>query len=593
VVAGSAAPPADEAGDAAAALVAALIRDCSTDAALASQQFVEPNSRVLEAAAAAFAAKRSSRGVAAVRRLAASRRLLRGGPPAARLWFALIAAYGALGRLDDVRAAFKAARASGAWALGDTWHLNVYLHALHSDASLAFVRARQLLDEGAAPDASTFNTLLKACMRARDSRRADLAARWMAAAGVAPDAVTYSCLVKAHSYAGNFDGVLGVRQAMADAGFAPTPAVWGSLLVACGAAQQHETALQLWREAGAAAAAAGGACVPTSVCNAMMTACNACLQGERALEVLAEHAAAGGRPTATTYNLAIKACQPQPGQRMRHSQMHTALRLYAEMQGAGAEPDAFTYGTLLELCAEAGEGRLAAELHAQMAARGVRANVVVTTSLVKALARAGMVDECLEAFGRTVWGAARVRPTPAAFRTLVRELRRAGALGAALRVYEGMRRAHHAPNNPEFQELLAAAAEAALAQGDPRLQAQVASLCGVASREEVDLHGMSTREARAAVLCVLGLALGEFQAGGGGAARALQVITGRGGHSEGGTPVVRAAVLRLLREELRLEAREVEGNPGRIVVDGEELGRWLAARCAARQGRELAPPAGG
>ena len=64
---------------------------------------------------------------------------------------------------------------------------------------------------------------------------------------------------------------------MAGAGFDATPAVWGSLLVACGAAGQAETALMLWRELRAADAQRGGP-PPPDVFHAMMTACNMCGQ---------------------------------------------------------------------------------------------------------------------------------------------------------------------------------------------------------------------------------------------------------------------------------------------------------------------------
>ena len=185
--------------------------------------------------------------------------------------------YGALGRLDDARRVFKDMRAEGAWALGDTRGANVLLNALHSDVRLAFVRARQLLDEGLAPDTWTLNALLKGCMRARDARRADLACAWMDAAGVAPDETTFNTLVKVYSYAGDFEAALGVRERMAAAGLPPSPAVWGSLLVACGAAGQVETALMLWREMKAAAAAAGGR-LSVDNYHAMMTACNSCYQ---------------------------------------------------------------------------------------------------------------------------------------------------------------------------------------------------------------------------------------------------------------------------------------------------------------------------
>lgn len=563
-------------------LVKGLVEERSTNEALENLQLLTPTRRVLQTAAAAFGAKGSFRGVAAVHQKATKLRLLR-GKASADLWFAFVAAYGALGRLTEVRNAFKGARAAGAWLPADTWHTNVYLHALiDSDASLVFIRARQLLQEGAVADASTYNTLLKACMRGKDSRRADLVLEWMAAGGVAPDAVTYSSLIKAHSYAGNFEGVLSVRDAMAAAGFLPTASVWGSLLVACGAAQHHETALMVWREARAVAAATGQA-LPTSVCNAMMTACTACLQFERAIAVLAEMKAAGPAPNVVTYNLAIKACGGQPGQRVRQQQLQMAVRMYGEMQQQGLQPDGFTFGTLLELCAEARDGATAALLHQEMEGHGVKPNGIVMASLFKALARAGMVEECMHAFSRTVWGPARVKPTRSTFKILIRELRQAGALAQALAVYEGMRRARHAPNNREFQDLIAAAAEAALAHGDPELQARVASLCGVTYPGEIDLHGMSTHEARAAVLCTLGMALAEYLRSGGAPPPMLTLITGRGVHSPGGVPALQDAARRLLREELHLQVGEdVRGNAGRIVVESEELARWLRSRAAAR-----------
>lgn len=47
------------------------------------------------------------------------------------------------------------------------------------------------------PDASTFNTLLKGCMRARDARRAELVAGWMEEAGLPGDETTFNTLIKA------------------------------------------------------------------------------------------------------------------------------------------------------------------------------------------------------------------------------------------------------------------------------------------------------------------------------------------------------------------------------------------------------------
>lgn len=63
-------------------------------------------------------------------------------------------------------------------------------------ACLPACRCKQLLNEGVVPDTSTFNCLLKACMLARDTRRAELALQWMAEAGVPANEVTFNTLIK-------------------------------------------------------------------------------------------------------------------------------------------------------------------------------------------------------------------------------------------------------------------------------------------------------------------------------------------------------------------------------------------------------------
>lgn len=47
-----------------------------------------------------------------------------------------------------------------------------------------------------APDTSTINCLLKACMKARDVKRAGLAWGWLEAAGLQPDEITFNTLLK-------------------------------------------------------------------------------------------------------------------------------------------------------------------------------------------------------------------------------------------------------------------------------------------------------------------------------------------------------------------------------------------------------------
>jgi pentatricopeptide repeat protein len=63
-----------------------------------------------------------------------------------------------------------------------------------------------------------------------------------------------------------------------------------------------------------------------------------------------------------------------------------------------------------------------------------------------------------------VWGPRRCKPNAWAFRTIARICREAGLLREALNAYSGMRRVGLKPSNAEWRELIAAAADAALAE---------------------------------------------------------------------------------------------------------------------------------
>ncbi|CAE8649770.1 unnamed protein product, partial [Polarella glacialis] len=86
-----------------------------------------------------------------------------------------------------------------------------------------------------------------------------------------------------------------------------------------------------------------------------------------------------------------------------------------------------------------------------------------------------------------------------------------------------------------------------------------------------DLHDLQPEEARlavcAALLDAMLLPAGALES----PSYGLVVVTGRGGHSEGGKSVLQPAVLSLLEEELGLAAFVEPHNPGRVRVPCEEL----------------------
>ena len=573
-------------------IIREIVRMNKAEKALAALHGVVDDFWDLRLALDEFVAKRSVKGVRGVEQLAIDMGVFGSGQAvdqsvdqsSVSLWFSLIHAYGQLTRLNSVSRCFKLARAAGAWVGSeqDVKHTNKFLHALHSDIRKVFVRARQMMDDGTVLDATSFNVLLKACMKEGDTKRAKMVLAWMQEQRVRPDGISYSTLIKAFSYSNNFDGVLYVYDLMEINGFSMTDDVRGNMLIACGAACQHDTALMIWRDR-INESKDGALPIPMSLFESMMISCNQASQGDRSLEVLDEIKERGLVPSVKAYNLALSACRAQPGKRARPSDLINAINIFSEMKVRGLAVDRYTYGQLFEITAEANQGQIASWLKASMDIDGVKPNVVINTSLMKALIRSRMVDDAIGIFQKMIWGPASAKPTGATYRTLAKELREQGFLREALHIYTAMRKANFAPNNIEFQKLISAAAETAFSQRDEGLQHDVAELCRVTSLSTLDLHGTSRYEARAAVLCVLGMIATEYRASGKQPAP-LTVIVGRGGHSSS-EPVLPGVVKKIL-DELKVEVDEnefagIELQPlalseGRIVISGRTLLQWVS-----------------
>ena len=574
------------------ALIREIVRHNKAEKAVAALRGVVEDFGDLRVALDEFVAKRSVKGVGGIEQLAVRMGALalvhdgrdgRDGstPSPSSLWFSVISAYGHLNRLSSVSRCFKQARTAGIWTgtEQDVKQTNKFLHALHSDIKKVFVRARQMMDEGTVLDTTSFNVLLKACMKEGDTKRAKMVLAWMQEQRVRPDGISYSTLIKAFSYSNNFDGVLYVYDLMEINGFAMTDDVRGNLLIACGAACQHDTALMIWRDRRSSSSSPP---IPMSLYESMMISCNQASQGERSLEVLDEIKERGLVPSVKAYNLALSACRAQPGKRARPLDLINAINIFSEMKVRGLAVDGYTYGQLFEIAAEANQGQIASWLKSSMDIDGIKPNVVINTSLMKGMIRSGMVDDAIAIFKKMIWGPSSGKPTGATYRTLAKELREQGFVREALQIYTAMRKANFAPNNIEFQKLISAAAETAFSQRDEGLQHKVAELCRVTSVSTLDLHGTSRYEARAAVLCVLGMIASEYRASGRQPAP-LTIIVGRGGHSAS-EPVLPGVVKKILdelqvrvdeEEEVFAELQPLALSEGRIVVSGKTLHRWV------------------
>jgi pentatricopeptide repeat protein len=157
-----------------------------------------------------------------------------------------------------------------------------------------------------------------------------------------------------------------------------------------------------------------------------------------------------------------------------------------------------------------------------------------------------------------------VVPNASTFLTLLRGCQAARSPALAAEVYVEMRLSGLRPSSAHFQSLLIALGEADLSAGP--LPAWLLSSAESNGQTLLDFHGLSSAEARAAVLCALRAVREQPMRSSG-----LTLVTGSSGHSN--APVIRNAILRLCAE-LRVECKRDARNAGRLHISRDALRDW-------------------
>jgi len=434
---------------------------------------------------------------------------------------------------------------------------NVLLDAQPTPA-FAVQRYRTLLASGLKADIVTFNTLLKhlaaPALGLPGATRAELARgvlQDMREASCAPDSATLASAVGALGAAGlaeeAYDNWIDIRAS----GVKPDARCWTALLCAFRTAEQLERSVATLRSM---------ASVPASIVHHNV--------------VIDTAVQAQAWPTVFTLVEEAQAAGIEPDRIMRYSILRAvaatrgvdaALHLVAESQ------DLMAWTILLDVCAEAGDTDTASRAMRLMRELGVTPDVVTWTVLIKAHAN---VQDALGALA-VLRGmqAAGVAPTEATFFTLLRACRRAEAMDVMAQVYGEMRSAGLAPQNGAFQAMLATRRTLDARRG-MSMEELPTWLLDSGLTDAVDLHGLSTAEARAAVLCRLRLlreaATNDVVLPTDG----LVIVTGRGSHSEGGKGILRSEIRRLL-SLLRLPCEVNLSNSGRLRIPPAALRAWL------------------
>jgi len=416
-----------------------------------------------------------------------------------------------------------------------------------ASAPLDVAALNQLLGCAAAPEAGPPE--LRAALVQR--LLLDLAAR-----GLRADEGTLAAAVAALGSAGRVDDAFQAWTDLCAAGVRPWKRAWAALLGACRAAGQHDRCDSHFR----AMRDAGEVPVNRFHWNIAVDCAVRAGQYPRAFALQTEMAAAGLPPDRVTRNTLLAAT----------AALHGIDAAFACV--ASRPSDVVAWTILVDLCAEAGDAPRAAQALISMRAAGVQPDVVTFTALIKAHAACNDPAAAMAAYREM--RAAGLRPNASTFLTLLRACRSAGDLTRASEVYSEMRHCGLRPNNALFRGMLSSWADLAASQGGSAalpgwlLEAAAAQH----GRASVDLHGLSSAEARAAVLCTLRSLRDDHAAAPPGG---LLIITGRGRNSARGVAVLRDEVARLC-SELRLPCVAEAENPGRVRVPAEALSTWLS-----------------
>ena len=462
----------------------------------------------------------------------------------------------------------------------DTLTANVLFSALAGAPAMAFRLYDGELQQGILKlDRFSFNTMLSIAAAEdsplpRDQRavRARQVLQDMARAACAPDAITLASAVAALGSAGAVDEAFDVWKEMRAGGVVPDSKCWTAMLSACRSARQYERCHFLFT----GMRTASGGVQPSLVhWNVLIDTAVVCNLPETAFALAEEMEVVHKvEPDKYTRNCLLRAMAAQYG-------IDAAFAAAADLQLSAAD-----WTTLIDLCAEAKDAKRAAATLDMMHAYGVNPDVVAFTALIKAYANEGDSAGALAAYDKL--GAAGLRANSNTFLALLRACRAANDFDRAAVVYDLMRQAGVRPQITAFRSLLAAWVDAAVCgSGGVPVEQLPKWLLEAGHSEEgcsvlvtgascVDLHGLSTEEARALILCRL-RQLREVAIVDEPPPTGLLIITGRGLNSDNGKTVLREEAERLC-SELRLDCADDESNPGRLLVPAESLRAWLARK---------------
>lgn len=279
-----------------------------------------------------------------------------------------------------------------------------------------------------------FNSMLDACVNARDLNRMAEVFELMRDCRVPVSAVTFGTLIKAFGQVGKLDRCKHVWAEMRRAGVRPTAVTYGCYIDSCIRNDEAEHAMEVFHEMGP-----DGIDANTVIYTTLVKGFARLKQPKQALELYSEMKQKGIRCSQMTFNSVLDVIT-------RHVQDSDLLNTVLEdMKSADVQPDVVTYSILIKAACAAGNLDNAMSIFEKLKREGLVLDEIAFNSLLmgcsknQQLEHATRVFESMRSLG--------VQPSNVTFSILIKMYGRAKMLDKALSLLDLMETEYKAQPN--------------------------------------------------------------------------------------------------------------------------------------------------
>ena len=296
--------------------------------------------------------------------------------PDAQVYTTLIKTHGAAGSLPEALAVEQRMSAERVEPTLNTYITLMSVCARAGDRRGMLKYFGRISERGMKPTVEAWNVVLSYCAQMEGPSRvvqAEDVMRRMREQGLAPDAVSYSSLVQAYVRNGEAERFDELLERMRGDGVLPDLVLLNTLLNGYGRTLRWERAFELLR-----AWERDGVRPDATSYTHVLRACVGARLPERAAAAVEMMRQAGLTPDVRTYSMLLSAYA-------KAGMLRASLATLKTMRSEGVRPNRYIYAGLMDVCLVAGQPETASQLFEQMKGQGVPADATSYTLLIRAL----------------------------------------------------------------------------------------------------------------------------------------------------------------------------------------------------------------